>query len=48
MRSPEDRRRLEELSEVHETLLNVQGAYNLLITLYHDVAVYGRGAMRTA
>ena len=38
MRSPEDRKRLEKLPEVRETLHNVQdGAYNLIITLYHEV-----------
>jgi hypothetical protein len=38
MRSPEDRARLEELPEVRETLYDVQDrAYNLLITLYHEV-----------
>jgi hypothetical protein len=38
MRSPEDRERLEELPEVRETLNNVQdGAYNLMVTLYHEV-----------
>ena len=38
MRSPEDRKRLEELPEVRETLHDVQdGAYNLIITLYHEV-----------
>ena len=39
MRSPEDRERLEALPEVRETLTDVQdGAYNLIITLYHEVA----------
>lgn len=38
MRSREDRERLEELPEVRETLHNVQDdAYNLIITLYHEV-----------
>lgn len=38
MRSAEDRERLEALPEVRETLRNVQdGAYNLIITLYHEV-----------
>ena len=38
MRSPEDRERLENLPEVRETLHKVQdGAYNLMITLYHEV-----------
>ena len=38
MRTPEDRKRLEELPEVRETLHAVQdGAYNLIITLYHEV-----------
>jgi hypothetical protein len=38
MRSPEDRERLEQLPEVRETLHSVQdGAYNLMITLYHEV-----------
>ena len=38
MRSVEDRRRLEQLPEVHETLYNVQGAYNVAIRLYHEAA----------
>jgi hypothetical protein len=38
MRSPENRERLEALPEVRETLNSVQdGAYNLAITLYHEV-----------
>ena len=38
MRSPEDRERLEALPEVRETLHSVHdGAYNLIITLYHEV-----------
>jgi hypothetical protein len=38
MRSPEDRHRLEQLPEVRETLHSVQhGAYNLIVTLYHEV-----------
>jgi hypothetical protein len=38
MRTPEDRERLEQLPEVRKTLYDVQdGAYNLLITLYHEV-----------
>ena len=38
MRSPEDRERLQALPEVRETLHSVQdGAYNLIITLYHEV-----------
>jgi heme-degrading monooxygenase HmoA len=38
MRSAEDRQRLEQLPEVRETLHKVQdGAYNLAITLYHEV-----------
>jgi len=38
MRSPDDRQRLEELPEVRETLNDVQdGAYNLMVTLYHEV-----------
>jgi hypothetical protein len=38
MRSPEDRERLEALPEVRETLHSVQdGAYNLMISLYHEV-----------
>jgi hypothetical protein len=44
MRSADDRRRLEALPEVRETLLNVQGAYNLLVTLYHEVEVYAGAA----
>jgi hypothetical protein len=38
MRTSEDRERLEQLPEVRETLHDVQdGAYNLMITLYHEV-----------
>src|ERR1700760_3324156 len=38
MRSPEDRRRLQELPEVRETLNAVQdGAYNIAIRLYTEV-----------
>ncbi len=38
MRSAEDRDRLAALPEVRETLNDVQdGAYNLIITLYHEV-----------
>ncbi len=43
MRSLEDRQRLENLPEVRETLHNVQdGAYNLIITLYHEVGSVGQ------
>jgi hypothetical protein len=45
MRTLEDRRRLEKLPEVRETLLNVQGAYNLIVTLYHEVGAYERAAL---
>jgi heme-degrading monooxygenase HmoA len=42
MRSAEDRERLENLPEVRETLYKVQdGAYNLIITLYHEVGQVG-------
>jgi heme-degrading monooxygenase HmoA len=42
MRSSEDRQRLENLPEVRETLNKVQdGAYNLAITLYHEVGHVG-------
>jgi hypothetical protein len=38
MRTPEDRERLEQLPEVRKTLYDVQdGAYNLMVTLYHEV-----------
>jgi heme-degrading monooxygenase HmoA len=38
MRSAEDRERLQALPEVRETLNSVQDdAYNLIITLYHEV-----------
>jgi hypothetical protein len=37
MRTLDDRRRLQELPEVRDTLHNVQGAYNLMVTLYHEV-----------
>jgi hypothetical protein len=41
MKSAEDRRRLEQLPEVHDTLHNVRGAYNLLTRLYQEVETYG-------
>jgi hypothetical protein len=44
MKSIEDRRRLEEVPEVRETLHAVHGAYNLLIRLYHEVDVRGEGS----
>ena len=40
MRSVEDRQRLEQLPDVHETLHDLPGTANLVITLYHDVASY--------
>jgi hypothetical protein len=46
MKSIEDRERLQELPEVRETLYNVSGAYNLAITLFHEVGSYG-GASKT-
>jgi hypothetical protein len=40
MRSVEDRQRLEQLSEVRETLHHLHGAANLVIRLYNEVGSY--------
>ena len=40
MRSPEDRQRLEQLPEVHETLHHLHGTANMVIRLYHEVGSY--------
>jgi hypothetical protein len=40
MRSAEDRKRIEELPEVRETLDNLHGAANLVFRLYEQVKVY--------
>jgi hypothetical protein len=48
MRSPEDRERLKALPEVRETLLNVHDAYNLIVTLYHEVGAYSHAEMPAA
>jgi hypothetical protein len=40
MRSAEDRRRLEQLPEVRETLHHLQGTANMVIRLYHEVGSY--------
>lgn len=40
MRTVEDRRRLEELPVVHETLHGLEGSANLVARLYDDVAAF--------
>jgi hypothetical protein len=40
MRSAEDRRRIEEVPEVRETLDNLAGAANLVLRLYNEVKVF--------
>jgi hypothetical protein len=46
MRTLDDRQRLQELPEVRDTLHNVQhGAYNLMVTLYHEVFTETTGAI---
>jgi hypothetical protein len=40
MRSVEDRRRLEELPDVRETLHHLHGTANMVIRLYHEVGAY--------
>jgi hypothetical protein len=40
MRSVEDRRRLEELPGVRETLHHLHGTANMVIRLYHEVGAY--------
>lgn len=40
MRSVEDRRRLEELPEVRETLHHLHGTANIVIRLYNEVGEY--------
>jgi hypothetical protein len=40
MRTAEDRRRIEELPEVRETLHHLHGTVNLVIRLYHEVGEY--------
>jgi hypothetical protein len=41
MRSVEDRRRIEQLPEVRETLDHLHGSANLVLRLYHQVKVFG-------
>jgi hypothetical protein len=41
MRSVEDRRRIEQLPEVRETLDHLHGTANLILRLYHQVKVFG-------
>jgi hypothetical protein len=41
MRSVEDRRRIEQLPEVRETLDHLHGTANLVLRLYHQVKVFG-------
>lgn len=40
MRSVEDRQRLEQLPDVRETLHNLHGTANLVISLCHEVGSY--------
>ncbi len=40
MRSAEDRRRLESLPAVRDTLQGIRGAYNLSVRLYHQIETY--------
>lgn len=40
MRSVEDRRRIEELPKVRETLHHLHGTANIIIRLYHEVGEY--------
>jgi hypothetical protein len=40
MRSVEDRRRIEQLPEVRETLGHLHGTANLVLRLYHQVKVF--------
>jgi len=40
MRSVEDRRRIEQLPEVRETLDHLHGAANLILRLYHQVKAF--------
>jgi hypothetical protein len=40
MRSVEDRRRIEQLPEVRETLDHLHGTANLVLRLYHQVKVF--------
>jgi hypothetical protein len=40
MRSVEDRRRLEQLPEVRETLEHLHGTANIILRLYNEVAEY--------
>jgi heme-degrading monooxygenase HmoA len=46
MSSVEDRRRLEALPAVRDTLYAVRGAYNLSVRLYQQVATFGDGLGR--
>jgi len=41
MRSAEDRKRIQELPNVTDTLGHLHGAANLVIRLYHEVGDYG-------
>ncbi len=41
MRSVEDRRRIEQLPEVRDTLDHLHGAANLVLRLYRQVKTYG-------
>ncbi|MGA2011865.1 MAG: hypothetical protein ABSH51_15255 [Solirubrobacteraceae bacterium] len=41
MRSVEDRQRLEQLTDVRDTLHHLHGTANVVIRLYHEVETYG-------
>ena len=40
MKSIEDRQRLQALPVVRDTLYNVEGAYNVVIRLFHEVGAF--------
>jgi hypothetical protein len=40
MRTVEDRRQLEQLPHVHDTLHHLDGALNIIVSLYHEVGRY--------
>jgi hypothetical protein len=40
MRSVEDRRRIEQLPEIRQTLDHLHGTANIVIRLYHEVSAY--------
>ena len=46
METVEDRRRLEQLPQVHDVLQRLSTAASLVVRLYHDVAAFAAGASR--